>query len=295
MSRRRRLSSLTAVAFGVFLGPALAQPPAEVNVTGHDVRLWFDDRLQVVMKVTRGEGEHLLRLEGTITNRRSDHRLRLHVRLPAGVSESLAGAPFELVRRPVLGEGGEVEVASPTWPARGLVMAGSTAVFSHGVFEYELTGGELAVTLLRCVGTISRGFLSTRPLAAGPDVATPLAQMIGDTTFSLGVEANARASELQADYERFALPLSVTTSTGGGRLAKTGALLEITGDAQISNVRRRDGLADQLRSERVAAPAHVQLRIRVRGAARPRAAILRADAHVADDLDRRAKAAGESS
>ncbi|PYQ05882.1 MAG: glycosyl hydrolase family 39 [Acidobacteria bacterium] len=29
MSRRRRLSSLTAVAFGVFLGPALAQPPLD--------------------------------------------------------------------------------------------------------------------------------------------------------------------------------------------------------------------------------------------------------------------------
>jgi len=29
MSRRRRLSSLTAVAFGVFLGPALAQPPPD--------------------------------------------------------------------------------------------------------------------------------------------------------------------------------------------------------------------------------------------------------------------------
>ena len=29
MSRRRRLSSLTAVALGVFLGPALAQPPLD--------------------------------------------------------------------------------------------------------------------------------------------------------------------------------------------------------------------------------------------------------------------------
>ena len=44
----------------------------------------------------------------------------------------------------------------------------------------------MIVTLLRSVGTISRETLATRPWAAGPDVPTPDAQMIGETEFSLG-------------------------------------------------------------------------------------------------------------
>ena len=36
-------------------------------------------------------------------------------------------------------------------------------------FEYEATESHLTVTLLRCVGTISRASLSTRPAPAGPE------------------------------------------------------------------------------------------------------------------------------
>jgi hypothetical protein len=216
--------------------------PAEVRVDGHTLRAWFDGALEVRMRVTRREGEPFLRIEGVVENRRPDHRLRLHVFLPGEIATAIAGSPFELVERPLVSEGSDLEAASPTWPARGVVLAAGTAVFHEGVFEYEVVDGRaLAVTLLRCVGTISRGKLATRPFAAGPDVPTPLAQMIGETAFALGVWPNANVEELLPNWERFALPLVSAAATGGGPLPTAGTLIDVGGEAILSNIRMKDG------------------------------------------------------
>jgi mannosylglycerate hydrolase len=99
-------------------------------------------------------------------------------------------------------------------------------------------GRALAVTLLRCVGTISRETLATRPFAAGPDVPTPDAQMIGTTAFSLGLWPSAEVGGLLATWERFALPLVEAGARGGGGLPDAGSLLEVVGEGQLSSVRR---------------------------------------------------------
>ena len=139
------------------------------QVEGDDVRACFDDALEVRMRVTRRADEPFIRLDGTIRNRRPDHRLRLHVVLPHPTTTSSAGSPFELVERPLVSEGSDLETASPTWPARGIAMAADTAVMHEGVFEYEVVEGRaIAVTLLRCVGTISRERMATRPLPGRP-------------------------------------------------------------------------------------------------------------------------------
>ena len=219
-------------------------PPLDVQVLrGHEVEAVWDG-LRVLFRIVRRTGEDFLRLEGVIHNERADHRLRLHAGLPSPASGSLAGSPFELVRRPLAGEGSDLESASRTWPARGVAMASGTAVFHEGVFEYEVVDGrELAVTLLRSVGTISRARLATRPFAAGPDVATPLAQMRGETAFTLGIWPGADEDRLLENRERFAMPLAEAPAAGGGSLPSSGSLLEIEGDAQLSGVRRRDGRA----------------------------------------------------
>jgi alpha-mannosidase len=198
------------------------------------------DGLRVALRVTRRLDEPFLRLKGMIHNEREDHRLRLRVELPTRTDHAVAGAPFELVERPVVGEGSAAESASATRPARHVVMAADTAVFHEGVFEYEVVGGrELAVTLLRCVGTISRETLATRPWPAGPRTPTPNAQMIGKTEFVLGVWPAAQRDELIRTWERFALPLADAPARGGGTLPSSGFLMQIDGDAELSSVRRR--------------------------------------------------------
>jgi alpha-mannosidase len=140
----------------------------------------------------------------TIHNEREDHRLRAHVGLWGPASRAWAGAPFEIVERPLVGEGGEGEAPSPTWPARHVVVASGTGVLGEGVFEYEIVDGRaIAVTLLRCVGTISRETLATRPWAAGPSTPTPGAQMLGDTEFRFGIWSGADPERAPQAVERF--------------------------------------------------------------------------------------------
>jgi hypothetical protein len=201
----------------------------------------FDEDLAVRLRCSRREGEPFLRLEGWISNGRGDHRLRLHVELPGPARGSVAGAPFELVPRPLRSEGSDLEPPSPTWPARGAVLAGGLAVLAEGVVEYEvLEQGELAVTVLRCVGTISREGLATRPAPAGPGVPTPGAQMLGTWPFLLGLLPGARREDLLPAWERLALPLPAAPAPGGGSLPPSGTLLPVEG-AELSSVRRVAG------------------------------------------------------
>jgi alpha-mannosidase len=213
--------------------------PTSLAVREGGIRARFPG-VQVRLRAFARPGEPWVRLEGWVGNDRPDHRLRLHVLLPEAASGSTAVSPFELVERPLLSEGG-TEASSPTWPARGAVLAGGVAVLADGVFEYEVhRGAEIAVTLLRSVGTISRPHLATRGWAAGPDIPTPAAQMIGVTRFSLAILPGARPQDLMPAWERFALSHLTARALGGGDLPASGSLLEIIG-AELSTVRRVDG------------------------------------------------------
>ena len=216
-----------------------ASPPDRLEVHGDRVTAAWSG-LEIELRVARREGEPFLRLEGVIENDRPDHRLRLHVRLPERAEGSLAGSPFELVERGLVSEGSDLEAASPTWPARGVVLAAGVAAYHEGVFEYEVARDELVVTLLRCVGTISRERIPTRPFEAGPGVSTPDAQMLGATPFLLGLQGDASRDQLLVGWERFALPILEAACPGGGRLPSSGSLLGIEGEAVLSNVRRVD-------------------------------------------------------
>jgi hypothetical protein len=245
--------------------------PGAVDVIGPgELEARWPD-LVVRVRVRRRDDEALYRLDGTVENRRPDHRLRLALSLPGVATGSLAGSPFELVERPLVSEGGDVESPSPTWPARHVVLAGGLAAFHEGVFEYEVAGAALLITLLRCVGTISRERLATRPWPAGPGVATPEAQMIGTTAFSIGVVPRADRDSLLPTWERFALPLRVAPAKGGGPLPSVGSLIRLEGDAILSNVRRRgDGVEVRVWNPRSDRPASADLPGRdvVLGAAR---------------------------
>jgi alpha-mannosidase len=216
-------------------------PPGTVEIDGSRVlAVWPGLRVEIVAE--RKADEPFVRLAGTIANERPDHRLRLHVGLADGADGSTAGAPFEMVVRPLEGEGSDVEAASPTWPARHVVAAADTVLLHEGVFEYEVVDGrELAITLVRCVGRISAEVLATRPWQAGPATPTPAAQMLGETDFAVGVWAGApvrdRPAVLRA-WERFAIPIVEGRATGAGDLGPTGTLLALDlGGGQLSNVR----------------------------------------------------------
>ena len=130
-----------------------------------------------------------LDVEMEIINRTPDHRLRVHFPLPFQVSESAADTPFHVTRRPVIGprrDPGAAEIELPTYPMWSFTDVSDgragLALIADGLHEYEVLPGnpqELALTLLRSVGWLSRDDLTTRTGHAGPEMETPGAQVMG--------------------------------------------------------------------------------------------------------------------
>jgi alpha-mannosidase len=120
-------------------------------------------------------------------NRAHDHRLRVIVRTDIGNPSVHADAAFgPVLRQPIVisDSAASMEHAPATAPlARYVTLSSATGgftLFSDGLAEYEAThGGEVAVTLVRAVGELSRNDLPERPGHAGWPVPTPEAQCLG--------------------------------------------------------------------------------------------------------------------
>ncbi len=185
-----------------------------------------------------------LALEVVGRNLSSDHRLRLHVPLMEAATNSQAGSAFATVTRGLDAEGRPDEFGLPTFPASRYVSAGRLSVAFSGVREYELVSihdgkaHELAITLLRATGMLSRLGMVNRPFPAGPLTPTPALQMLGEgIAFSCRIGIDVDAVALAEGHD---LPLDLVSSFGGGDLEHQGRLLDIDG-AVISSLRRHHG------------------------------------------------------
>jgi mannosylglycerate hydrolase len=145
----------------------------------------------VVTRVRLTAGSERIEFTTRVANRASDHRLRVRFACPGQVGTVRAEGHFGVVRR------GPRPVSSESWfepphstdHTLGAVAAGGLVALGKGLPEYEVTEeGELALTLLRCVGWLSRDDLSTRRGGAGPELPVPGAQSHGDHLFEYAVE-----------------------------------------------------------------------------------------------------------
>jgi alpha-mannosidase len=173
---------------------------------------------EVTMVVELRTGERFCRLSVEFTNRRSDHRVRLHIPLGRPATHSYAEGQFAVVQRGLSNEGGHGEVPLPTFPAYSFVDAGGAGVLLNQVSEYELVDGrELAVTLLRAVGAISRTDHPLRAEPAGPAIATPDAQCLGAVRTDLAVMPHAggwEAAGVAEAAEEFRCPFVAVSGAG---------------------------------------------------------------------------------
>ena len=135
-----------------------------------------------------------------IENLAEDHRLRVHVPAPFIAHEAAHDGHFEVVHRPIgLPEKGAewVESPRPEVPQHAFtdVSDGKIGlmVANRGLPEVEALNvdpdghTEMALTLLRCVGWLSRNDLSQRTDHAGPGLPTPGAQMLGSWSFDYAI------------------------------------------------------------------------------------------------------------
>ena len=134
---------------------------------------------EVTMTVELRAGEPFARIGLAFENRSDDHRVRFHAPLPRHADASHAEGQFAVVERGLTAEGGYREEPLATFPAHGWVDAGGLAVLLDHIIEYEVIGDEVALTLLRSTGLISRNANPYREDPAGPQMAIPNAQMRG--------------------------------------------------------------------------------------------------------------------
>jgi alpha-mannosidase len=174
----------------------------------------------------------------TLDNIWRDHRLRMYLPLPEHADRSEAGCSFALVERALVAEGGPNELGLPTYPARHFVRAGGLLVAFDAVTEYEVVEArELALTVVRATGMLSRGPMATRPLPAGPELPLEGAQMRGcvERRFAIARAAHVDPWDLVDAFT----PCPTTAARGGGHRPATGSLLDVRG-AEVSAVLRDD-------------------------------------------------------
>jgi alpha-mannosidase len=174
----------------------------------------------VETRVSLYPGVRRVDVETVVDNRARDHLLR--VRFPTGLAaqRSSAEGHFAVESRPIGQPDATVsrdwpEQPTATFPNRGFVDVSDgrqgLLVAARGLPEaaVEPTDGGAAIylTLLRCVGWLSRDDLATRQGAAGPGLPTPGAQCLGRHVFQYTlVPHRGNWEEAAAEARAFAVP-----------------------------------------------------------------------------------------
>lgn len=225
-------------------------------------------RTDVAVTVELRADEPFVRVAVELDNRSLDHRVRFHLPIPGGADRSLAEGQFAVVERGLEMEGGHGEVPLPTFPAHGFVAAGRIAVILEHVTEYELLrsgaadrADELALTLLRATGLISRNENRYRAEPAGPVIAAPTGQAQGPRRVAFALlpltgDASGSLAAIHAAAERYRHDLRVAPGLGPVGATPDSAVragLAVDGPSVVlTSLRRRADTPDRLLELRVA-------------------------------------------
>jgi mannosylglycerate hydrolase len=201
-----------------------------------------------------------------LTNRARDHRLRVCFDLPFSPDTTLTSTHFGYIERPAEPEAvpGEQELErvraeypeqpSGIQPQKEFIRVeeergpDAITVINRGMPEVEFAyGRRLALTLLRCIGWLSRSDIPERPMHAGPGEETPGAQeMDEEYEFHYGflVHSKNDPMAITADHADVfqSQALVMTLDHAEPPQSLFGPIVQLTDPAvRISSVRFRDG------------------------------------------------------
>jgi alpha-mannosidase len=192
-------------------------------------------------------GEPFVRVSTSFLNQSADHRLRFHVPLPEPVTGSASAGQFAVTERGLTAEGGWGEYPIPTFPASSFVSAGAANVLLDHATEYEIVGDgtELAITLLRAIGSISVNIHPLRDEPAASEIPAPGAQDLGvriENRFAVVPSATGwRGAGVVALAEDFRNDVLVArgAAPAGGQLPPDAGGVRVDGaDVLVSSIRR---------------------------------------------------------
>jgi alpha-mannosidase len=192
----------------------------------HRTYMWDGIRVETQTRFEQRAGEPFIRIRIELDNPCDDQRVRVHVPLREPADRSHAEGQFGIVERGLEPEGGYGEVAIPTYPASAFVAAGGVALLLDHVTEYEVAGNELALTVLRSTGLISRIHHPWREDPAGPALPIPAAQLHGPHSFSFAYLRGDEALLEQAERYRHPFLTAQGTAEEGDLRSNTGPMLE---------------------------------------------------------------------
>ncbi len=177
--------------------------------------------LAPVARFTLYRGQPGLSVETDLNNRAEDHKLSVTFPTPFNPQTAAVHEAFAVVQREIdlPDSAGWVEDPTPLMHQRTFTDLSDghngLAVLNRGLPAVEVTrqaeGAQVSLTLLRCVGWLSRTDLSTRRIAAGPLPATPGAQCPGPAHFEYAIYPHR--GDWEAVYPtacQYDLPLLVT-------------------------------------------------------------------------------------
>jgi mannosylglycerate hydrolase len=222
-----------------------------------------------IVRLTHGSAR--IEFETTVDNAAKDHRLRVGFPVRVAAGPVRAEGQFAVVHRPCVPPEPRTEWCEPPDPTQhtsGAVALGPMALITRGLPEYEARGDGLCLTMLRCVGVISRasGEIATRPLGAGPRLATPEGQCLGRHVLEYALRLDADELDdvaLLRESQDYRRPFLVVP--GGKEFAPP---LRLEGDVVFSCLKGAedgDGLimrvfnpASETNSARVLGPVSIQ-------------------------------------
>jgi mannosylglycerate hydrolase len=156
--------------------------------------------IPVVSRISLVPGVARIDVHTEIDNHTKDHRLRVHFPVPFVVEAADYDGHFEVVRRPIgTPEKGDnwVEDPRPEVPQRAFTDVSNgkigLMIANHGLPEVEVINvdedaqTEIALTLMRSVGWLSRDDISVRQGHAGPAFETPGGQVPGKWTYDYAI------------------------------------------------------------------------------------------------------------
>ena len=191
--------------------------------------------LPVVTRISLATGRERVEVSTTIENIAKDHRLRAVFPAPLRTDVAHAHGQFTVDVRPIQLSREErerellkdEEREETTQPHKHFVDVNDAriglGVMSRGLTEYEVEptadGVRTCLTLLRCVGFLSRDDFQTRAGGAGPYIATPDAQCQGTHHFDYAVVPHAGSwvdAKVHQHAESYITPVhsaAITTET----------------------------------------------------------------------------------
>ncbi len=171
---------------------------------------------EVTTEILLKKGIPMVFFETKWNNRSEDHRLEVVFSTSKKVEKTLSENHFSMVKRKHTGATDPLPVAAgheaalDRFPCQRFFLAEKQAFFNQGLPEYGTQDNSVSITVLRSVSKLSRPRLRTRGGGAGPSLATPGANSLGENIVNygwapLGVFREPQASDHDCLSEAYAL------------------------------------------------------------------------------------------